>query len=137
MCAIPWSMKFSLSQDRLLQRQAFAQILPSEIINRRSKGDPSQATYSGLESGNWWSAISEGTQLVSRGYIDGESWTTAVDLACIERCESIMHFKAAATLEVWFAGLQHPDRLMRKKPEISHVHLASTLLGGKSVIVRE
>ena len=117
MCAIPWKLKFSSSQDRLLQRQTFAQILPPEIASRRSKGDPSQATYTGLESGDWWSAVREGTQLVSRDYVNKDSWTSAVDLARLGRCESIIHFKAAATLEVWLANLQCSGHQMGKKQD--------------------
>jgi hypothetical protein len=110
MCAIPSDLQFSPSQDRVLQRQAFARSLPPDIINRRSKGDPSQATYSGLERGEWWRAIHHGTHLAARGYVDHALWKAAVDLARLGRCESIMHFKAAATLEIWLAGLERVGR---------------------------
>jgi asparagine synthase (glutamine-hydrolysing) len=108
MCAIPWELKFKPTQDRLLHRQAFADILPPEIVTRRTKGNPSQATYCGLETGQWWKAIRAGTQMARRGYVNEERWSTAVDLARLGRCESIMRFKAAATLEVWLESLQRP-----------------------------
>jgi asparagine synthase (glutamine-hydrolysing) len=108
MCATPWELKFSPSQDRLWHRQAFADILPPEIVRRRTKGTPSQAVYSGLETGQWWKAIRAGNQMAARGYVNRERWTAAVDLARLGRCESIMHFKAAATLEVWLENLQGP-----------------------------
>jgi hypothetical protein len=123
MCAIPWELKFSPSQDRLLHRQAFAEILPSEIARRTTKGGPSEAVYRGLEEGEWWKAIREGTQMAARRYLNTERWTTAVDLARLGRCESIMHFKATATLEIWLHNLQHPASGGSKHREtITHVY---------------
>jgi asparagine synthase (glutamine-hydrolysing) len=110
MCGIPWELMFSPTQDRLLQRQAFAAILPPEVTLRTTKGGPDHAIYCGLESGEWGKAIRAGTQLAARGYIDQERWSAAVDLAKLGRCESIKHFKAAATLEVWLANLERADR---------------------------
>jgi hypothetical protein len=65
-------------------------------------------SYAGLESGRWWKAIRLGTQMKERGYVNGESWTSAVDLARLGRCEDIRHFNAAATLEVWLQTLRCP-----------------------------
>jgi asparagine synthase (glutamine-hydrolysing) len=106
MCATPWELKFSPAEDRLLQRKAVGDILPRKIALRRTKGNPSQAIYAGLESGRWWKAIRLGTQMKERGYVNGESWTSAVDLARLGRCEDIRHFNAAATLEVWLQTLR-------------------------------
>jgi asparagine synthase (glutamine-hydrolysing) len=114
MYAIPWDLKFSASEDRLLHRHAFAKILPPQVASRRSKGNPSQSTYTGLETGQWWKAIRRGTEMTRRGYLNSERWTAAVDLARLGRCESIMHFKAAATLEVWLDGLQRAARAKTK-----------------------
>ena len=109
MGSLPAELHFTPTEDRRLQRAAFADLLPPEICTRKTKGDPSQATYGGLESGEWWKAIREGRQLVDRGYVDNKAWTNAVDLARLGRCPSIMHFKAAATLEIWLQGHRQLD----------------------------
>ena len=98
-----------------LQRQALVGVVPEPILDRRSKGDPSQATYSGLETGEWWRAIWSGKRLIERGYVDANQWSRTVDLARLGRCESIMHFKAAATLEVWLQQLSQSPT----SPELS------------------
>nr|WP_181718620.1 asparagine synthase-related protein [Pedobacter sp.]QJS06273.1 asparagine synthase [Pedobacter sp.] len=120
MCSIPWELKFSPSQDRLLHRQALTKLLPEQIVKRNTKGTPSQAVYTGFETGQWWKAIRSGSQMTKRGYLDSEQWVKAVDLARLGRCESIMHFKAAATMEVWLENLHHPSGKEKLTKSISH-----------------
>jgi asparagine synthase (glutamine-hydrolysing) len=109
MCAIPWEVKFSPSSDRVLQRVAFQDILPEMVARRETKGSPDQAIYTGFEaSATWQRLLTDRAQIVERGYIDHTRWIDAVRLATVGRCESIKHFKAAATLEIWLRQLDPP-----------------------------
>ncbi len=107
MRSIPWEVKLSPASDRPLHRAAFANILPALISQRQTKGGPDQAIYNGLEAGvEWLRVLTNQTKLSTRGYIDNGQWIRAVELARLGRCESIKHFKATATLEVWLQQLE-------------------------------
>jgi asparagine synthase (glutamine-hydrolysing) len=102
MCSIPWEFKLCPSSDRVLQRAAFADMLPAVVAQRDTKAGPDQAIYAGLAGGSdWVRLLTERTQLSARGYVDSNRWSHAVGLARVGRCESVKHFVAAATLEVW------------------------------------
>jgi hypothetical protein len=109
MCAIPWDVKLSPSSDRVLQRAAFQHALPEAVARRVTKGGPDEAIYTGFEaSAIWQRLLTNHARIVERGYVDRTRWTDAVGLATVGRCESIKHFKAAATLEIWLRQLEAP-----------------------------
>jgi asparagine synthase (glutamine-hydrolysing) len=109
MRSIPWEMKFSPASDRALHRIAFADILPRVVAERVTKGGPDQAIYAGLdEDGPWLPLIGEAPYVCARGYLDSVRWRETIELARVGRCESVKHFKAAASLEVWLRQIEAP-----------------------------
>lgn len=106
MRSIPVEQQFSPILDRMLQRKAFKNILPENIVNRKTKGSPDHAIYSGLEKGKEWLRLITGnTIMAEKGYVDTPRWNQAVALARQGRCESIKLFKAAVSLEIWLRQL--------------------------------
>lgn len=108
MASVPPEFAFSPELDRRLHRAAAAGFLPEIIQRRRTKGSPDQSLYRGFaRSEAWRTLLTVGPHIVARGYVDGPAWMAAVRLAGEGRCESIKHFRAAATLEAW---LRQPAR---------------------------
>lgn len=104
--SIPWEVKLSPHSDRVLQRAAFASILPEAITTRKTKARLDHAIYSGLEAGaDWVRLLTDKPFISQRGYVDQHRWNEAVELATMGRCNSLKHFVAAATLEIWLRQL--------------------------------
>jgi asparagine synthase (glutamine-hydrolysing) len=109
MLAIPWDHKLRPGGDRLLQRRAFADILPREIIARTDKGGSDQPWFAGLDSAPAWiQALTVQPRLVERGWVDLNQWRSAVQRARVGRTVGIGPFRASAAIELW---LQHLELL--------------------------
>lgn len=110
MCSVPWEIKLHPQCDRLLQRRAFEDLLPTRIIRRRSKLGPDQAFYSGLEaSSEWVERLTVNPRIVQRGYVDAGKWSQTVQQARLGRTTGIRYFLASASLEIWLQQLEHPS----------------------------
>lgn len=119
MAAVPWNLRFRPGQDRYLQRSALKGILPEAIRCRTDKAGPTEAEIEGLRTGSpWTDMLLHQPRLVDRQYVDGARWQAAVHQARFGRIDSMRHFNAAVTLEVW---LRQFERVQRQGlPGVTH-----------------
>lgn len=104
---VPWSLHVAPDGDRVLQRRAFAGVLPEKIRRRVSKvaGDP--WVYTGMrDSSAWCERLTSNARIVERGYVDPRAWSEAVRDATIGKTVGIRLFLASATLEAWLQELE-------------------------------
>jgi asparagine synthase (glutamine-hydrolysing) len=107
MLSVPWEVKLHPECDRLLQRRAFEDVLPKEIVLRGNKSGTDQAFYSGLEAGSeFYDRLITHPQIVQRGYADLDAWREALRQARHGRTVGILFLLASASLEIWLQQLQ-------------------------------
>jgi asparagine synthase (glutamine-hydrolysing) len=115
---VPWSSQVAPNGDRLLQRRAFAGVLPERIRKRISKPSCDFWIYSGLRDGiAWRERLTQDPRLVARGYADGDAWSQAVQNAILGRTVGIRSFLASASLEVWLQQLETKDSTRTKQQQ--------------------
>jgi asparagine synthase (glutamine-hydrolysing) len=104
--AVPWEHKLAPRGDRLLQRRAFADVLPAETVRRTGKGGGDQPSFDGLASGTAWvRALTTDPHIVARGYARLEPWRDAVRAARVGRTIGLAYLRASATVELWLQRL--------------------------------
>ena len=114
MGGVPLSEKAGPDEDRVLQRRALHGILPERTRLRRGKRGPTQAIFSGLESGRaWLEMLTTRSALVERGYADPERWREMVEKARGGWSSSTAALMPALALEAWFATLGQAPRTSR------------------------
>jgi asparagine synthase (glutamine-hydrolysing) len=103
----PWSEKAHPTIDRLLQRRAYADVLPRDIALRKSKARPDELFFAGLAaSRETYELLSHRPQIVERGYVDRDGWSRALSLARVGQVDGIRWLLSAAALEIWLTRLE-------------------------------
>ena len=71
MVAVPTEYKATLNSNRVLQREALANILPKGIVERRTKGDFTPRMFSALRRRwDFWEPLAHGTYLADLGLVE-------------------------------------------------------------------
>jgi asparagine synthase (glutamine-hydrolysing) len=118
MAAAPWPVKLRPDLDRPLQRRALSGVLPEITRSRRGKRTPGQAFFAGLgASGPWIDLLTRRPAIIEQGWVDGDGWRQAVDLAGRGFCRSPSAFMRACMVESWFATLPLAPRTAREYRE--------------------
>ena len=105
---VPMQQKLRPDDTRSLMRRALKDLLPTRILERRSKGTTGEALCRGLA--NEWPRIRpllDDSRLVRRGYLDGRALVQALDRARHGIEFNISSLLQALALEVWLRSLEH------------------------------
>ncbi len=106
--ATPWHIGVDPRIDRAVQRYAFRGVVSPVTLRRRSKPGIDAAIFGGLERhAAWRDYLQQDSELVTRGYVDGPRWATAVDRATVGRTAGIAQFHSAVQIEVWLRHLRY------------------------------
>jgi asparagine synthetase B (glutamine-hydrolysing) len=104
--AIPLDQLMRPGKNRVLMRRIMAGILPAEIAERRTKGNPSEAIFRAIarESGRL-RAVFQNSRLCALGYMEKEPLLAAFDRAKhgYERYSAFL--VQTMSLEFWLRGL--------------------------------
>lgn len=106
MLSLPSHHRNSPDGDRMLQRKYFRNIIPEVILKRIQKGTIThifQKQYS-LAS-NWHKELQKDSILVNLGVFDEVEWRAAVEKSRFGSFESLKHFIASVTLEIWLRNV--------------------------------
>lgn len=107
MQSVPWSEKLHPACDRLLQRRAFAGILPEKTLRRGNKPGPDELYYKSLDgSQKWIQLLTDRPRIVERGYVLLKPWVEEVERARQGKTAGIRFFFAGASLEAWLRQLE-------------------------------
>jgi asparagine synthase (glutamine-hydrolysing) len=103
--ALPQRLKASARNNRILQRQALAGVLPDLVRLRRTKGDFTARFFRGLRN-HWdmWGLSAPGRRLADRGIVNPAQFQ--------EACQRLRHgegtdspyLAAALVMEAWLAA---------------------------------
>jgi asparagine synthase (glutamine-hydrolysing) len=112
--AIPLDQLVRPGRNRVLMRQIMTGILPAEIAERRTKGNPSEAIFRavGRESERLRSVF-ENSSLCARGYIEKEPFLAALDRARHGYEMYSAFLVQTISLEFWLRGLEEGPLLTR------------------------
>lgn len=112
--AIPLDQLMRPGENRVVMRRMLAGILPDEIANRRTKGNPREAIFRAIarESGRL-RAVFENSRLCDRGYIDKEPFFAALDRARHGYETHSAFLVQTISLEFWLQDLAKRDLLTR------------------------
>jgi asparagine synthase (glutamine-hydrolysing) len=117
---VPWAENVRPDEDRVLQRRALRGILPERTRLRRGKRGPTQAIFSGLESGRaWLDLLTTRSALVERGYVDPQRWREMIQKARGGWSSPTSALMSACALEAWFATLDRAPATSRLLNESS------------------
>ena len=103
MLAVPWAQKINSTYDRWLQRRAFVGLLPENIRTRRRKAGNEESTLRGIRLGwNWIEELLSGLRIAKRGYVEHDSFRTALlQLRHGLVADQLPFLLGALRLEVW------------------------------------
>lgn len=99
---LPYQYRSSAGRDRILQRQAFASLLPQAIIERTIKGTAQAGLDQGLrDSVSWIKTLRQAKNLRDMDLVNSAAWNQAIDRATFGVYDSAPHFIVACELEAW------------------------------------
>jgi len=116
---VPISQKLRPDETRSLMRRALKDLLPSRILERKSKGTTGEALCRGLA--NEWPRIKpllEDARLVRRGYVNRAEFVQALDRARHGIEFNISSLLQALALEVWLRSLEHHRVAVRSASKV-------------------
>jgi asparagine synthase (glutamine-hydrolysing) len=97
------------NRDRVLQRRALADRLPSGILSRATKGSDQPLSETVLlRSGAFFQALLDQSRLVQRGWVDKDLWAGQIARAGFGVFDGLPNFDAAVTCEMWLRTLELP-----------------------------
>lgn len=106
MLQLPPSIKFDPNIDRVLQRDAFRNIVPDRILDRVSKGLTDQLWIEGLAANrDWQERLTERPRLVELGIVEALPWRSFIELMAVAPPQSYMRFNDFASIEIWLQNL--------------------------------
>ena len=106
--AIPFEQKLRPGETRSLMRRALKGVVPETILQRRSKGVVGEAFCRGLDKE--WHVLKPmlmNARVCSRGYVNQQALTAAVDLARHGKTFHIATLLQTIALEIWLRSLEH------------------------------
>lgn len=103
MISVPTEYKVGSEGNRVLQRQALANVLPETIVRRRSKGDFTPRLFSALRRRwDFWEPLTYGTYLADLGLVDPAKFRSSCEaLRQGLGGEMVSYLGAALILERW------------------------------------
>jgi asparagine synthase (glutamine-hydrolysing) len=97
------------NRDRVLQRRALADRLPSGILSRATKGSAQPLSETVLlRSGAFFRDLLDQSRLVKRGWVDKDLWAGQIARAPFGVFDGLPNFDAAVTCEMWLRTLEMP-----------------------------
>ena len=117
---VPMCQKLRPDETRSLMRRALKDVLPTKILERRSKGTTGEALCRGLA--NEWPTIRtllEDSCLARRGYVDIDGLRQALNRARHGMEFNISGLLQALALEVWLRSLEHKRKSRRSSDVIA------------------
>jgi len=114
MLSIPFAQRQQADCDRFVQRRALRTLLPSVVLQRRTKGSGQHSFDAGLRTSTaWLHLLGDTPRLVTCGFVDRARWHAELQRVPFGLYESLPHFAMAACLECWLrryeGGLPEPD----------------------------
>ncbi len=107
MLAVDPRYRYSPSSDRVLQRLALADRLPSFIIQRQGKGGPQEVNDRAFyTSAAWCEMLTDSPRLAALGWIDLASWKATVAAARFGAIVRRPEFEAAMKTERWLRNYE-------------------------------
>jgi asparagine synthase (glutamine-hydrolysing) len=112
MQAIPFEQRVRPGETRSLMRRALRNALPEQILNRKSKANPGEALYRGVQR-EWPNLrrLLTNSHICARGYANSKELLAALDRA---RHGIDLTVMPAIHLEFWLRSLEH-RRLVSKE----------------------
>jgi len=112
--AIPLAQLMRPGENRIVMRRMMAGILPDEIANRRTKGNPREVVFRAIARESVrLRAVFESSRLCARGYIDKEPLFAALDRARHGYETHSVFLMQTILLEFWLRDLEKRDLLTR------------------------
>jgi asparagine synthase (glutamine-hydrolysing) len=106
--SIPFEQKLRTTETRSLMRRALKDLLPPNVLKRKSKGIVGETFCRGLA--DEWPALKPmltGMRVAQRGYVDAKVFRYAVDLARHGRKLETSTLLKTIALEIWLRSLEH------------------------------
>lgn len=102
--SLPWRLKVSPNQNRILQRMAFRGIVPQKVLDRRSKAEFGGRLSLGLSrSRREWDRHFDGTHLADLGLVESKTFRGACDSFRDRSHGDLSYLAPALLLEAWLA----------------------------------
>lgn len=106
MLGLDSELRFNAQTDRLLQRRALHDRLPSTILERTTKGRFQEIYDRAFSDSDWLRMLSDSPRLIEMGWVDGPTWTKTVARARFGVVTRRQEFDAAVTTECWLRNLE-------------------------------
>jgi asparagine synthase (glutamine-hydrolysing) len=120
---VPMGQKLRPDETRSLMRRALKDLLPTKILERRSKGTTGEALCRGLA--NEWPRIRPllvDSHLERRGYVNGKELVQALNRARHGMEFNISGLLQVLALEVWLRSLEHKHNDLRSASQSEAIH---------------
>jgi len=111
MQAIPHTQRVQLGKRRFVMRRALNDLLPATILKRRDKGNP-QETIARAFMDEWprLKPFFEDPRIASCGYVDKNSFVTAVENYRMGKSINLALFLKLLSLEFWLRRLENSQQ---------------------------
>lgn len=126
MQGIPHTQRVQLGKRRFVMRRALNDLLPTEILKRRDKGNPQEVIVRAFS--HEWARLKPyfgEPRIASYGYVHKESFLAAVENYRLGKGINLAMFLKLLSLEFWLRRLESAQPGTTKVNELPELHVSS------------